>query len=100
MMISNSKQSIQIEAKVMGLLGGQYLSIMVKVNLPNGSTVRQLLKNLLDGGHIDKTVFGAVKRLKPPISVLINGENIGEGAHKTELHDGDTVSIFTPIAGG
>lgn len=93
------RKIIKVEAKVMGLLGGDYLSIMKMMDVPEGSTVRDLLKAMLDVGHIDKAIYASLKNLKPPIGVLINGESAVHSP-KRGLCEGDIVSITTPISGG
>lgn len=93
------KGQIRVEAKVMGLLGGDYLSVVTPLTLPRGANVKTLVRALLQGGHVDKATYSTLKRLRPPLSVLINGENAARGG-RAGLEEGDTVTILTPLVGG
>lgn len=93
------KGRIRVEAKVMGILGGDYVSVITPLTLPRGARVKTLVRALLQGGHVDKATYSTLKRLRPPLRVLINGEDAPRG-RRAGLEDGDTVSIFTPLVGG
>ncbi|MEW6439547.1 MAG: MoaD/ThiS family protein [bacterium] len=100
MSLFGKQERICVEAKVMGVLGGNYVSVVTALSLARGATVKTMLKALLEGGHVDETTYAAVKSLKPPLRILINGEDATGRGRRAGLAHGDTVSIFTPLAGG
>jgi len=99
MNLFGSKNTITVEIKVMGFLGGEYLSVVTEAAIPEGSGVKRLLKELVDLKRLGKSAYNALKSLKPPITVMINGESPKNGKSAI-LNQGDSVSVFTPISGG
>jgi molybdopterin converting factor small subunit len=70
----------------------------LRKNLPPGSTGSKAQLTLEDGA----TLQTLIDQLKIPVElaqmVLVNGEQTRE--FDRLLHEGDTVSIFPPVAGG
>ncbi len=67
-----------------------------------GTTIEDILNLLLEkfGSVLEDIIFER-GRLKEMVKILLNGKDIrGLNGLKTELRDGDCVSIFPPIAGG
>jgi molybdopterin converting factor small subunit len=70
----------------------------LRKNLPPGSTGSKARLTLEDGA----TIHALIEQLKIPVElaqmVLVNGEQTRE--FDRPLNEGDTVSIFPPVAGG
>ncbi len=72
------------------------------VELKNGSTVQALL-DLLCGSDEERrdSVFEKSGKLRTTINILKDGQQVDFlGGLQTELKEGDTISIFPPMAGG
>jgi molybdopterin converting factor small subunit len=92
---------IRVEARIHGTLGARYVAVHDSVELGAGSTVGDLVRRLRAAGTLDDETFAVIDGVRPPLTLLINGENVARrGREKTALKDGDAVSIFTPITGG
>lgn len=67
---------------------------------PDGETVGDLLQYLTEE-YPEMELFEADGSIRDFITVMKNGKDIAhqDGA-RTELADGDTVSVFPPVAGG
>ena len=71
-----------------------------EVELPNGSTMRDLLNFLCDSSKRREGIFDG-NELKPYLSILKNGQHIFHlNGLETKLDDGDTVAMFPPVGGG
>ena len=93
--------SIQVEAKIIGIIAGRYLSVVENVALADGSSIKDLLSELHKSGRLDETAYRQIKGIKPPLTLLVNGAPInGRGREKTKLASGDSISILTPLTGG
>jgi molybdopterin synthase sulfur carrier subunit len=67
-----------------------------------GTTIEDVLNLLLErfGSILENIIFEG-GRLKDMVKILLDGKDIrGLNDIKTELKDGDCISIFPPIAGG
>jgi molybdopterin synthase sulfur carrier subunit len=72
----------------------------VQIEVGTGATVKDLL-NLLCNTHERRETLFDKGKLKPHILVMKNGRHIRHLKElATQLNDGDTVSVFPPIAGG
>jgi molybdopterin synthase sulfur carrier subunit len=72
----------------------------VQIEVGTGATVQDLLNLVCNTRERRERVFDKGK-LKPHILVMKNGRHIQHlKGLATELKDGDTVSVFPPIAGG
>jgi len=65
---------------------------------PDGITVREVLSDLIEEYDLDVFEDGD---LRPQLSIMKNGKDVVhlDGAD-TRLDDGDTLSVFPPVAGG
>ncbi|WP_276298942.1 ubiquitin-like small modifier protein 1 [Halorussus lipolyticus] len=65
---------------------------------PDGTTVGEVLTDLVDEYDLDVFEDGD---LRPQLSIMKNGKDVVhlDGAD-TRLDDGDTLSVFPPVAGG
>ena len=72
----------------------------LQIEVGTGATVKELLNPVCNTRERRERVFDN-GNLKPHIVVMKNGRHIQhlEGL-ATELKDGDTISVFPPIAGG
>lgn len=73
----------------------------VEREFEDGATVRSVLRSLESefDGLADRLLDGG--DLKPQINVLLNGrEVLHMNGAETTLTDGDTLSVFPPVAGG
>ena len=92
---------IRVDVRVHGVLGARYVSVHDQAETPAGATVRDLVERLRAEGKLDEETYRVVAGVRPPLTLLINGENVSRrGRDKTVLRDGDAVSIFTPVTGG
>jgi MoaD family protein len=67
-----------------------------------GNTIGELLAELCDRyPALRQEMFASTGELKEFINIFINGRNIAFlGDMDTPLTDGDTISLFPPVAGG
>jgi sulfur-carrier protein len=81
---------------------GELLGRELIISLPEGNTVRQLLKILSrkNAGFLPRILEGDGK-LRSYVSILENGRDI-KYLHDldTPLAEGDVIAIFPPLAGG
>ena len=71
-----------------------------EVELPNGSTMGDLLNLLCDSSKRREQIFDGAE-LRPYLAILKNGQHIFHlNGLDTKLDDGDTVAIFPPVGGG
>lgn len=92
---------ITVEVSIQGVIGERYLSVVAEVSLDQGSTVKHLINHLEREGQLDREGYRTVRGVNPPLQLLINGNQLtGRRREKTELMNGDTVLIFTPVSGG
>ena len=92
---------VRVEVRIHGVLGARYLAVHDQAEAPAGVTVRDLVERLRAEGKLDEETYRVVAGVRPPLTLLINGENVSRrGRDKTVLRDGDAVSIFTPVTGG
>ena len=76
----------------------------VKVSVPKGNTVRELLAEIVNNRG-DKTASSLFDEngsgLLPGIRLLVNGQDIGFlNGMETVLQDGDEIMILPPMVGG
>ena len=65
---------------------------------PDGETVGDVLESLSEEYGLDVLEDGD---LRPQISIMKNGKDVVHiDGRRTALADGDTLSIFPPVAGG
>lgn len=84
-------------ARYRDLLGG-----MVEAELPEGSTVFELLKKLASRStDLQDQIFDASGKIKDDVNVMVNGRHFEslEGS-ETILADGDEVALFPAVVGG
>ncbi len=71
-----------------------------ELELPNGSSMRDLLNLLCDSSKRREQIFDGGE-LKSYLAILKNGQHIYHlNGLETKLDDGDTVAIFPPVGGG
>jgi sulfur carrier protein ThiS len=93
--------TIRVEAVVQGPVAGRYRSVVAFADLPEGATVRDLLDALRHDGELDAEAHAELRRVPPPLLLLINGESVStRSRHRTVLRDGDRVSLLVLVPGG
>ena len=92
---------IRVDATIQGMIGARYLSVAESIKLPGGAQIRDLIGALKDAGKLDADACRALKGVRPPLVLLLNGDSLADkGREKRALADGDRVTILTPVAGG
>ncbi|KQC15403.1 MAG: hypothetical protein APR56_01275 [Methanosaeta sp. SDB] len=84
-------------ARFRDLLGGEMV-----VELPEGSTVFELLKRLASRStDLSDQIFDASGKVKDDVNVMVKGRHFEslEGS-ETVLTDGDEVALFPVVVGG
>jgi molybdopterin synthase sulfur carrier subunit len=84
-------------ARFRDLLGG-----MTEVELPEGSTVFELLKKLATRStDLQDQIFDASGKIRDDVNVMVNGRHFEslEGS-ETILAEGDEVALFPAVVGG
>ena len=73
----------------------------VEMEVGKGLRIDKLLLQLDRKRLLDKGYFKAVVRNKQGVTLLLNGERCDPwDLRKTKVHDGDQLSILSPITGG
>ena len=92
---------ITAELNIIAFIANEYINDTFQVSVPDGSTLKQVLKRAKQQGKIKKKVYAAIRGLRPPVSLIVNGENM-ERRKKGKLivSDGDKFTVFTPLSGG
>ena len=95
---------ITVRVQTIGLLRSLIKQGELRVDLPEGSSVGDLLTQLAEayGGQVAAHLTAPHEPdAHPPLRVTVNGRDIGAlHDRRTVLADGDDVLILTPIAGG
>jgi hypothetical protein len=91
---------IEVEIKVVGMFDVEYLALAQKVSLEPGATVGDALERLHASGAIGQAVYAQVKKLRPPLFLVVNDEKVGAKGMSRRLADGDVISILQLSAGG
>ncbi len=71
-----------------------------RVELKPGARVLEAIEAVYRAGAISKPVFKAIKKLRPPLFLVINDEKVDGKAMTVELQDGDSVTVMQIMAGG
>ncbi|MFX0054600.1 MAG: ubiquitin-like small modifier protein 1 [Promethearchaeota archaeon] len=73
----------------------------IDVELEKGATISKLLDELYLDSGIKETMIAEDQKVKPDITILINGREIKFlNGIETKLSSGDEISIFPLVAGG
>lgn len=67
------------------------------ISVPTGITVLAALKTVKHGEEFNGLLFNGTGALRPVILFVVNDI---PAAPDQKLNDGDTVSVFSPVAGG
>ncbi len=98
---NNNHPLVKVEISIIAMIKDQYVNEVFSISVPKNSSIQELMKKAKEQGMIKKEVYGFVKKLRPPISLIINGENVTKfKKNKHPLAEGDTITIFTPLSGG
>lgn len=89
---------MKITINMAGTFFGQFLNEGLEPSVPNGCTMEKLMEILNE--HYKTSVFNK-KGLKNNLFVMIhNGSRVEPEDLKTEVEEGDVISILQPIMGG
>ncbi len=98
---TNNYPLVKVEISIIAMIKDQYINEVFSISVPKGSSIKGLLKKAKEQDVIKNDVYRFVKKLQPPISLIINGDNVTNfRKDKHLLNEGDKVTIFTPLSGG
>ncbi len=73
----------------------------LQVDVGRGLRLDKLLARLDKEGVAERGFFRQVRKGKQGVTLLLNGERLDlSDAKKTRIHDGDDLSVMSPITGG
>jgi len=98
---NDGRPNITVELNIIAFIANEYINDTIRISVPHGSTLKQLLKTAKQQGKIKKGVYHTIRGLRPPVSLIVNGDNM-ENIKKTAspVADGDKITVFTPLSGG
>ena len=90
-----------VEINIVAFISNEYINDSFQLSAPEGSSLKRLLKTARQQGKIKKSVYQTIRNLRPPVSLIVNGDNI-ENPNKERpcFSDGDKITVFTPLSGG
>lgn len=92
---------IAVDISIIAMMKDQYVNEVFTVSVPQGTSIRKLLKIARAQNLMNRDIFKFVKKLAPPISLIINGTNVAKNkSSKYSVAQGDQITIFTPLSGG
>jgi len=91
---------MQVEVKVVGMLGDDFLVVAERVELPDGATVRDALAAVCETDEIPDDAAPMVREPQYPFFVAINDERVEGDAAGKVLADGDVVSLLQLASSG
>lgn len=91
---------IEVEVKINGMFGRDFIAISQLVKLKDGANPKHALAALYDSGAITKEVYKSVKGFRLPV-YLVHNDVKWEGKPKDIiLKKGDTLSVMQLMSGG
>jgi thiamine biosynthesis protein ThiS len=95
-----SQPRISVELKIIGFFYGEYINILDKVTIDQGCSPSDLLRASRKSGLVSPDLYKHLRNIKKYV-IQCNGEVIPtENVSKTSLVDGDSILIFSFVAGG
>jgi len=91
---------INVELKIIGMINGEYASIIETISLPRESSLKGLVREAYTQGRVPAGMYSFIKGSWCFASVLINGEQPGGNGKRVKLNDGDRVLFFYSLSGG
>ncbi|MBT9137798.1 MAG: hypothetical protein DDT31_00337 [Syntrophomonadaceae bacterium] len=91
-----------IKLQVMGYFLGEAVTYRIEEELAGDSiSLQDFFKKLDKEKKPKRNFFKSIFKQPDSFNILINNERLSfNGVPQTELHDGDTISILSPFAGG
>jgi len=91
---------IEVEVKIIGMFGPEFVTVAQKVSLKNGARPKDALEAIYQAGAIDAEVYKQIKGLKPPYFVVLNDQTQDAKPQSIELKNGDSMSVIQLLTGG
>lgn len=93
---------IRIRIRLLGDLREAIGKEKLEINLPNNSSIKELIENKLlrYEGLKDHLIDPTTKKVRTDIIILINERSIESSIESERVKDGDTVTLATIVAGG
>ena len=91
---------IEVEVKIVGMFGADFLAVAEKVSLSEGARPADALAALHKSGAISKQVYKQVKSFRPPFYLVLNDEKQDGKPKSIRLQDGDRLSVLQLATGG
>ncbi len=86
--------NITVEINIVAFISNEYINDSFQLSAPEGSSLKRLLKTAREQGKIKKNVYWTLRTLKPPVSLIVNGNNIENPKKESASYsDGDKITV-------
>jgi hypothetical protein len=91
---------IQVEVKVIGMFGADFVAATRVVDLKDGAKPKDAIVALYKAGAIEKAVYKQIKSLRPPFYLVHNDTKVEGKPKNIVLQNGDSLGVMQLMAGG